>query len=237
MTPEAATSVRPPASRAKRLLRIVAAGLAVVLAVEVCFFLARTWSTVFPRPGITRQNAERIRCGMSHSEVEAILGGPAGDYRTVATACLPELTPLGGVDERDYPNSMWKGDAGIVCVMFDSADRVAGFFNLPNAVFFYDTRRVRINPEAYSLIKEGMSISEVIFILGAYPGNYRTDPTVWYPERPESFAVLLKQTRFTNEECEKPFWEGDEGCIHVEYSAEGDGGVKSKYYWPGKKRE
>jgi hypothetical protein len=35
-----------------------------------------------PRPGITRANYQRIRVGMTEAEVVALLGGPAGDYRT-----------------------------------------------------------------------------------------------------------------------------------------------------------
>jgi hypothetical protein len=59
-------------------LKLVAAVVA-VLATGLAFAL-------WPRPDwITEANCARLREGMSRAEVEAILGGPAGDYRTVLT--------------------------------------------------------------------------------------------------------------------------------------------------------
>jgi hypothetical protein len=64
--------------RRRKPLSVLAVGLAVVVVVGA-FAL---W------PGqskITRESFDRIQKGMSRAEVEAILGGPPGDYRTVCT--------------------------------------------------------------------------------------------------------------------------------------------------------
>jgi hypothetical protein len=59
----------------RRTLLVVLAGLAMVVAAGAVVF--------WPRPElITPENFERIRVGMSQVEVEAILGGPPGDYTT-----------------------------------------------------------------------------------------------------------------------------------------------------------
>src|SRR5436305_330604 len=54
----------------RRLLLLSLAAIAVVLMVA--------W-LLWPRTGITRENARRIELGMTLAEVEAILGGPARD--------------------------------------------------------------------------------------------------------------------------------------------------------------
>jgi outer membrane protein assembly factor BamE (lipoprotein component of BamABCDE complex) len=236
MTSEAAQTVRRPAGRAKRLLRMAAAGLAVVLAGQTVLLLARTWRNVFPRPGISRKNAERIRCGMSRKEVEAILGGPAGNYWTVATAYILEAKPSLNLEEADFPDSVWKNDEGAVWVDFDSAGRVAGYSDAPNAVFFCETRRVRINPEAYARIKEGMTREEVLLIIGGWVDDYRFGPAVWYPDMPDSLAKMGETMRYTLESRFEAFWQGNEGCIYVEFAKPSET-VKSKHYWPGKRRE
>jgi outer membrane protein assembly factor BamE (lipoprotein component of BamABCDE complex) len=238
MMPETAATVRRPPGRAKRLLRIAAVVLAAVLAGETVLLLARTGRTAFPRPGISRQNAERIRAGMSCKEVEAILGGPAGDYRTGPTA------PVGGnvpspywliESEEDYPS--WKSDSGTVWVRFDAAGLVEGFPpDMSAAVFYWDSQKVRINPEAFSRIKEGMTWDEVVLLLGGWPGDYRIDPTVWYPGRPEPLAVLDRMEHRRKGPGGKTFWKSDEGCIHVGFT-EPFGIVKSKHYWLGKRRQ
>lgn len=140
MTPEAATSVRPPASRAKRLLRIAAAGLAVVLAVEVGFFLWRIGDAdgqtkdASPRLRTMRINMEsfsRIREGMCEKEVAFILGGPAGDYRTPPTHghWYPDRPKEFGdgfgnlaYEYRRAPErfavQFWESDTACICVEF-----------------------------------------------------------------------------------------------------------------------
>jgi hypothetical protein len=57
-----------------------------LLTVAVVLLAAGTTFVLWPRPDrITAANCARIREGMSRAEVEAILGGPPGDYRTVLT--------------------------------------------------------------------------------------------------------------------------------------------------------
>jgi hypothetical protein len=237
MAPEAAETVQHPAGRAKRLLRVLAAVLAGVLAVGASILLVRAWPILFPRPGITRLNVQRIRRGMTRGEVEAILGGPAGDYRTVATAYLPEARPLGPWAEKEvYADSVWKADTGAVWVRFDFAGRVAGISDQPNAVFYWESQEVRINPEGFSRIQEGMSREEVAFVLGGRAGDYRVGPAVWYPDIPDSLAKTGERVPATGDEPFKEFWQGNEGCIYVEY-ARLSGRVKSKQYWAGKRRE
>jgi hypothetical protein len=235
MTPEPPETARRAPGRTKRLLWIAAAGLAVVLGGEGFLLLARTWPNMFARRGISRQNAERIRCGMSRSEVEAILGGPSGDYRTAGTAYLPATTPLGW-DEADFPDSVWKNDSGAVWVLVDSAGRVEGYRDLPNAVFYCETRRVHINPEAFSRIKVGMSKEEVVFILGGWPNDYWVGPAVGYPDMPDLLAKRAEWNHGTEEERFKGFWRGNEGCIYVEFARPTET-VASKQYWAGKRRE
>ena len=62
----------------RRNLLVVLAGLAVVVAAGVVV----VWSR---KDLITRDRYDRIQAGMTRTKVEAILGGPPGDYRTVPT--------------------------------------------------------------------------------------------------------------------------------------------------------
>jgi hypothetical protein len=78
-----------------RRLRWVLTGLAVMIAVGAV--------ALWPREDrITREKFHRIEIGMSRAEVEAILGGPPGDYRTVwtdwATNVNEEPFTCGSVD-------------------------------------------------------------------------------------------------------------------------------------------
>jgi hypothetical protein len=105
--------------------------LVVVLAVLVAVGAFVLW----PRPDrITRENCERIREGMSLAEVEAILGGPPGDYRTVLTqwdsngeAYLshPPVYDPGCAGNPSVPipvsePAMWEGNTGIAFVDFST---------------------------------------------------------------------------------------------------------------------
>jgi hypothetical protein len=61
----------------RRARRMLLFGLpAAVVAVAVSAWL------LWPRTAITRENADKIRMGMTLAEVEAILGGPARDEST-----------------------------------------------------------------------------------------------------------------------------------------------------------
>jgi hypothetical protein len=116
----------------KRKPLVALAGLAAVAAGAV---------VLWPRSGdrITRENFDRIREGMSRAEVEAIFGGPPGDYRTVRTEneyyeprSDPE-NPTHAADRlytrtvmlsRDSLRGDWLGNEGLALVFFESG-RVA----------------------------------------------------------------------------------------------------------------
>jgi hypothetical protein len=73
---------------------------------------------LFPRPSkVTRAAYERIEKGMSREEVEAILGGPPGDYTTRPT--LPGLTTADSILDTG-----WWGDEGIILLDFNDSGAV-----------------------------------------------------------------------------------------------------------------
>src|SRR5262245_55182612 len=59
-----------------------------------------------PGAGVTKANYDRIRPGMSQAEVEAILGGPAGDRRSAARREADLCDTREWLDE-DYPAGGW----------------------------------------------------------------------------------------------------------------------------------
>jgi hypothetical protein len=61
------------------------------------------------RAGITPENFDRIREGMTETEVEQILGGPSGRYTDRLIA-----VPMSGIMFRDW----WIGDEGVVTIEF-----------------------------------------------------------------------------------------------------------------------
>jgi hypothetical protein len=98
----------------RRKLLVALAGLAVVGAALAGKMLALELRA---RPiRITRENYHRIRYGMSRARVEAILGGPPGDYSTHPVEEFVE----GGQVTSKY---RWLDDSGAVHVWFDE-DRV-----------------------------------------------------------------------------------------------------------------
>jgi hypothetical protein len=123
----------------RRSLLVLLAGLAMVVA-ALEFVL-------WPRPDrITHENFDRIRAGMTMADVEAILGGPPGEYRTGPTvrgnaplAEVPAEVLRTEVDEWDLfwdsadadsdpfevkPfGSTWGSDQGIAVVCFDDEGR------------------------------------------------------------------------------------------------------------------
>jgi hypothetical protein len=105
----------------RRTLLVALAGLAAVVAAGVV--------AVWPRPTrFTRAHCDRIQVGMSRAEVEAILGGRPGDYRTGPTtgASLTEaihrLGPITYLGPREnwapITFDRWQGDSGNVYVNF-----------------------------------------------------------------------------------------------------------------------
>jgi hypothetical protein len=100
-------------------------------------------SLVFHRPNntdpprkstVTRENYERIGLGMTLSEVEIILGGPPGDYRTgeVELEHREADGPFWDVQydpdvlmgNRHPRHEWWQGDEGTAWVCFDEQNKV-----------------------------------------------------------------------------------------------------------------
>jgi hypothetical protein len=72
---------------------------------------------------------------MTRGQVEAILGGPAGDYRTP-----PLRLPDEAIRAQLPPGERWQGDRHSVYVTFDAQGRVAqvtGFFPGPMRQSWY----------------------------------------------------------------------------------------------------
>jgi hypothetical protein len=109
--------------RRRRLLLLGVAALALLGLAALLFAL------FVPRPGagITRENFERIRTGMTEREVEGILGARSGDY-SGGRAYIP-ASPLSrdtqslhrplGDGEGDTVLRWWAGEEVAVYVWFD----------------------------------------------------------------------------------------------------------------------
>jgi hypothetical protein len=112
----------------KRKLKWLGATLASVL-----LWVAAIWF-LWPAgvgDSITVKTYERLRAGMSRSEVEAMLGGPGGT-RKDCTLWMDNRSPVvgHGVDldngYRDQPGiKYWYQDSGIIVLRFDSDNLVA----------------------------------------------------------------------------------------------------------------
>jgi hypothetical protein len=110
---------------------------------------------------VTKANFDRIQVGMSRATVEAMLGGPPGDYRTVRTEdeyIGPFFDARGPTPVADRPYTQtiyydcglrgeWFGNEGRVEVFFESGlvakSRVAGLGNgiIPSKKFWPSTNR------------------------------------------------------------------------------------------------
>ena len=81
-----------------------------------------------PRPGITRDNYERLRAAMTLAEVEAVLGGPPGNYSRLPDreAGLWALDPDDPEVSRQYfrGREVWVGQELAVAVWFNDHQRV-----------------------------------------------------------------------------------------------------------------
>jgi hypothetical protein len=109
----------------RQKLLVALAGLAVVVAVGAI--------VLWPRPGVTRRNYNRIMDGMSRAEVEDILGDPSGaSYtRPVSTGNgrkevpWPETVTWRSDSETEGIQS-WASDVALVRVHFDASGRATG---------------------------------------------------------------------------------------------------------------
>ncbi len=83
-----------------KLVAALAAGVLVLLAVGA--FVLR------PRPSrATLENRGLLREGMTRAEVQAVLGGPPGDYRTGPTRAAP-MPPMRFFPEKWPPRGQWE---------------------------------------------------------------------------------------------------------------------------------
>ena len=104
----------------KRELLVLFVSIMLLLASAVCWLIPPP----SPTSRINRKNFDMIRAGMNEEEVDAILGGPEGDYST------GEVEPVDGFILLDTTfgvlPSRWQGDEANVCVSFDEKGKVLG---------------------------------------------------------------------------------------------------------------
>ena len=107
------TSPAKLVAMSRRRFMIAGAVLSTILLAGIAFQFLR------PGSAINRQNFERIQVGMALSEVEDIVGLPAGDYST-GNVFLVEPARRFSLQ----PRREWWGDEGILQVRLDAEGRV-----------------------------------------------------------------------------------------------------------------
>jgi hypothetical protein len=85
--------------------------LPVVLAVAIIITAVVFFITSPRRPMASQADCDRIEIGMTRAEVEHVLGGPPGDYRTRDSITL--------ICFQDWFFEEWQGDGGAILVEFD----------------------------------------------------------------------------------------------------------------------
>jgi hypothetical protein len=104
----------------RRTLLVVLAGLAVVVAAGVV--------VLWPRASqVTLENCQCICKGMTRFDVELILGGPPGDYRTRPTwdwRQEDDFMRSSFLFDHDRRVGHWYGDGVMLVVVFDPDDKV-----------------------------------------------------------------------------------------------------------------
>lgn len=115
--------------------------LAALATVAVFLLLAGALVPVaFPRPSpVTLTTVERVKGGMTQAEVEAILGGPPGDYRTRPTDVEVDTAPL-----LSARTEVWEGDEGTVAVSFLGGRVVRTEFGKAASVSVWEVFRWRL---------------------------------------------------------------------------------------------
>jgi hypothetical protein len=94
--------------------QLVLISVPVVLAVAAISTTVVLYFTLPRRPMASKSDCDRVLIGMTRAEVEHVLGGPPGDYRT-----RPSKPPLSWFAFGDE----WQGDGGMVFVQFDEDGR------------------------------------------------------------------------------------------------------------------
>jgi hypothetical protein len=97
----------------RRLLLFILASVA-VLAVGA-------W-LLWPRTAITRENAAKIKEGMTLAEVEAILGGPARNESDMPDNFINDAFVMNG--EQPFTEKRWASPGRVVILHFDDSCRV-----------------------------------------------------------------------------------------------------------------
>jgi hypothetical protein len=101
--------------------------LLLTLAATLLVTLVAVW-LLWPRTAITRENAEKIRPGMTLAEVEAILGGPARDESTGPPAS--DLSEA--LEAYDRPGRLkWQSDHVVMWLNLDAAGNVGQVSTVP----------------------------------------------------------------------------------------------------------
>ena len=101
----------------RRLLGLMTVGVAAMLVCAALPFL-------LTKPiRITEANCERIRPGMTRTEVEVILGAPPGDYETGRRGIVLDLYG-NGVLMNEGRMQEWGGNEGFIQVGFDDNNAV-----------------------------------------------------------------------------------------------------------------
>jgi hypothetical protein len=114
----------------KRLLLLALFLLAVAVAVPFAARRQAVAERLARSRLIDREHCDRIKKGMTQAEVEALLGGPPGDFTTKELIFLgPTSCMLVAGERREY----WAGDRGMLEVSFNEADGtvVAAFLEEP----------------------------------------------------------------------------------------------------------
>jgi hypothetical protein len=77
---------------------------------------------IWPRTEITRENAAKIKEGMTLAEVEAIFGGPARSESDLPDNFINDAFVMGGV--HPFTEKRWASPGRVVIVHFDDSCRV-----------------------------------------------------------------------------------------------------------------
>jgi hypothetical protein len=132
-----ATAAFPPERRGAEAMKRLLVGLVAVGLVLAGLLLP----LVMPRHcPVNRAACEKIKVGMTLAQVEQILGGPSGDYRTRPTRLRWPFTDAqvsigSGVPVLLLPlhvltaSTVWEGDSGWVAVWFEEGAVVSWEFN------------------------------------------------------------------------------------------------------------
>jgi hypothetical protein len=116
------SSPRPPeAPVRKRLLVLTGVVLAAAVSVPAALELHAYRHKLARGRLIDEAHFDRIKHGMSQAEVEAILGGPPGDFTTGAVIHDPGIAVLSGPLVRV---EAWTGNEGQILVCFDQQGAV-----------------------------------------------------------------------------------------------------------------